>query len=268
MTAIDITSSAEVLAQARRGAVGLPGYPGAVPTSLADAYAVQAEAIRLWGSTVAGWKVGRIVGEAAATHGCNRFIGPIFAETVMAGTTDTLASFPAIRDGSAALEAEVVAIIGRDVPAIRRDWTGAEVRSILSGLHIGIEVAGCPVPDANGLGPLASIGAFGNNLALILGPAIAEWESVDIDAIACSASIDGRTVGDATAANLPGGPLTATAFALNQAAERGIAIPAGTLISTGAITGVHAVRIGQSCVADFGPLGVLRCLVAEAAPSS
>ena len=47
----------------------------------------------------------------------------------------------------------------------------------------------------------------------------------------------------------------------------GITLPAKTLLSTGAITGVHAVTIGQTCLADFGSLGQLRCRTVQAQPS-
>ena len=112
----------------------------------------------------------------------------------------------------------------------------------------------------------ASIAAFGNNLALIVGPAMADWQDVDMDEVACRTTIDGRIVGEAVAGQLPGGPLQAIAFALNQAAELGIALPAGTLLSTGAITGVHPIDQGQRAEADFGRWGTLRCQSTAARP--
>ncbi len=259
---------AQTLVDARREAHALVDYPGALPTTLQDAYAVQAEFIRRWGTPVAGWKVGRITGEAEARFGRNRFIGPIFAETVHTSTIDAISRFPAIAGGTAALEAEVVAILGEDVAPLRRDWTADAVRPLLSGLHIGIEVAGCPLLDVGRFGPLVSIAASGNNLAMILGPAIPGWRDIDIDMIPCSVTIDGAPIDTGTAASLPGGPLTAIAFALNTASELGFPLPAGTLLSTGAITGVHPVAIGQHGLADFGDLGTVRCTVVEAMPAA
>ena len=261
-----LTVSAAELVRARRAAIGLPAFPGDLPETLDDAYALQAEAGRLWDDEIAGWKIGRITGEAEQRLRKDRFIGPMFASTVSHVVTDDIAPFPIIPGGSAALESEIVAVLGQDVAPERTDWRRDEVRALLSGLHIAIEVAGCPVPGVGGLGPLASIAAFGNNLALIVGPAMADWQDVDMDEVACRTTIDGRIVGEAVAGQLPGGPLQAIAFALNQAAELGIALPAGTLLSTGAITGVHPIDQGQRAEADFGRWGTLRCQSTAARP--
>lgn len=258
---------AKALSDARREAIGLPAYPGALPVGLEDAYAVQAEASRLWSGPVAGWKIGRIMGEAEQQYGKNRFMGPIFTSSISEVGVGDLAQFPIIRGGAAALEAEVVAILADRMEPGRADWSSQEVVPLLSGLRIGIEVAGCPVFGINDLGPLASIAAFGNNLGLILGPSVTGWPEVEIDGIACRAVIDGTEVGNGIAGNLPGGPLAAIAFALNQAAELGIVLGEGSLLSTGAITGVHPVEIGQYCETDFGPFGLLRCETVAALPA-
>ena len=259
-------TTARTIAEARRAARALPGFPGPLPQTLARAYAIQAEAIALWEDRVAGWKIGRITGTDEARFGKNRFIGPIFAQTVRDAENDAVDAFPVIAGGSAALEVEVVAVLGRDAAPTDVQRNPEDVRALIGDLRIGIEVAGCPIPEMNDLGPLASIAAFGNNMALILGPVITDWRDRDLDTIACRSTIDDVEVGSAIAGKLPGGILTAVAFALDQAAELGIGLPAGTLLSTGAITGVHPVTIGQTCVADFGDLGLLRCRTAQAQP--
>ena len=258
MTA-DPSAIAATIVQARRAATGLPDFPGAPPQDLSEAYAIQTAARALWGDRVAGWKVGRITGAAEQRLGKNRFIGPIFATSVSSVEAGGHASFPIIPGGSAALESEVVAVLAQDVEPRRADWGREDVADLLSALHIGIEVAGCPVARINMLGPLASIAAFGNNLALILGPAIADWRGVAVDDIACRTSINDELTGEAVAGQLPGGPFEAVAFALNQAAELGIPLPAGSLLSTGAITGVHPIDLGQEASADFGRWGRIDC---------
>ena len=45
---------------ARRSAGSLDAYPGAMPTTLEEAYAIQDEAIARWQRPVIGWKVGRV----------------------------------------------------------------------------------------------------------------------------------------------------------------------------------------------------------------
>lgn len=258
--------TARTIVEARRAAQALSEFPGPLPETLAQAYAIQAEGVTLWGDRIAGWKIGRITGEATVRFGKDRFIGPIFAQTIRDADKEAADAFPVIAGGSAALEAEVVAVLGRRVEPMRVERSLEDIRALIDDLRIGIEVAGCPIREVGDLGPLASIAAFGNNMALILGPAIAGWADRDLDAIACRSTIDGVEIGSAVAGKLPGGILTAMAFALDQAAELGIDLPAGTLLSTGAITGVHPVTIGQTCEADFGDLGLLHCRTTQAHP--
>lgn len=264
MSAASIATASIALVAARRNTQGLAHYPGTLPATPDEAYAIQADASQRFGDAVVGWKVGRIMGDLARQYGADRFIGPIFASTVTHCQAAAAARFPAIKGGAAALEAEVIAVLGQLVSPTRSDWAPEEVSALLSGLHIGIEVAGCSVETIGQLGPLASIAVFGNNLGLIVGPAINNWQNVDIDGIGCTTTIDGVVIASAVAGALPGGPLTAIAFALNQAAKLGITLPAGTFISTGAITGVHAVTIGQACIADFGNHGTILCDVVDA----
>ncbi|MWV29069.1 2-keto-4-pentenoate hydratase [Aurantiacibacter rhizosphaerae] len=252
-----ITKAAETIATARRSCVGLPSYPGETPANLADAYAVQSAAMSLWAEPVAGWKVGRISGDQERVHGENRFIGPIYSPSVWSIGLDDPAAFPVIRDGSAALEAELIACIEVPDGDLQREWTGACIPSIIRSWHIGIEVAGSPLANIGDLGPLVSIAAFGNNIGLLLGPELRA--DTDIDSVNCTVSIAGKEHGPQSAGALPGGPHEAVAFALKKLRALGHRVPAGTLISTGAITGVHPVAPDQDCRALFSPGGNLQC---------
>lgn len=243
---------ARIFADHRRRAAGFPDYPGDLPASLDAAYAVQAAAIAQWDAPIAGWKVGRITGESERLLGENRFVGPIFADGIWPARDTGPSPFPAIPGGFAALEAELVAVIAApdaDGTAAVRSW------------HAGIEVAGSPLATINDLGPLASIAGFGNNLGLILGP---ELTIDDPDAVACTTIIDGTVHGPRTAGLLPGGPRAAVDFAIRRLTMLGQPIPEGTLISTGAITGVHAVEAGQSGEVCFAGGPTLRFVVVPA----
>lgn len=252
MTSFDPNTPAQQFADHRRAATGFGAFPGPVPETLEDAYAIQNAAIALWDRPIAGWKVGRIGGELETKFGENRFVGPMFADSIWPDG----ASFPCIEGGFAALEAELVAVIA--APEESKSYTPADCAALVKAWHVGIEVAGSPLAPINDLGPLASIAGFGNNMGLILGPEVA---IDDPDAAQCTTLIDGEVFGPRHAGMLPGGPLAAVAFALNKLQALGHAIPEGTLISTGAITGVHAVHAGQACEARFEPGATLACTV-------
>ena len=244
---------AAALATARGAGLPLKAFPGAAPSTLPEAYEAQAAAIDAWAGEIVGWKVGRIADFAKQELAEDRFIGPIFAETVRRGD-DGPVYFDVIAGGTAALEVEFVARLRIDAdPA--RIYDADEVSLLIDDVFLGIEVAGSPAPDLNSLPSLLSIAAFGNNLGLILGPSVGDWSRERLHTLACSATIDGLVAGSGGAGNVPGGISTAIAFALNKAASLGRPLKAGALISTGAVTGIHPVRVGQSLEARFGDIG-------------
>ena len=76
-----------------------------------------------------------------------------------------------------------------------------------------------------------------------------------LDGHRCSMWIDGEKIAEGGVGNIPGGPLRSLAELLNHLGRAGDTLPAGTLITTGAATGVHQVSAGQRAVADFGADG-------------
>lgn len=248
---------AREFADHRRRSVGFSCFPGAEPETLESAYAIQNAAIALWDKPIAGWKVGRITGELEQSLGENRFLGPLFADTIWAACTSGPTPFPCIAGGFAALEAELVAVIAS--PDANEDCTPAYCASLVKAWHIGIEVAGSPLATIDTLSPLVSIAAFGNNVGLILGPRVdLDGAGVTWNDVQCTVNLSGKSVGPRAAGLLPGGPLAAITFAIRKLHALGHAIPEGTLISTGAITGVHAVHAGMNAEALFEPGGALR----------
>jgi 2-keto-4-pentenoate hydratase len=242
------------LAQARALAIGLHGFPIMLPDCIEDAYAVQRHATAIWPDSVSGWKVGRISADTRLKE--DRFVGPIFRRTVMRHNTDGLTPFIVFPQGSAALEAELLVVLANDLAPNKTDWTAASAAAEIATVHIGIEVAGSPIAEIAALGPLASIAAFGNNAGLIVGQEVTGGLDAAVH-VTCVTLIDGKEVGRSVAANIPGGPATALAFALSRLARLDITLPAGTIIATGAITGVHPITLGQTGIADFGSLGAI-----------
>ncbi|WP_313807036.1 fumarylacetoacetate hydrolase family protein [Sphingobium sp.] len=251
---------ADSLVAARAQGRNLRLFPGLLPVGLEDAYAIQAQAIELMQYDIAGWKVGRLTPALADRFGTDRFIGPVFSTLVENVDGRVENDFPVYPGGSAAFEAEYVAILGDDQPAVTREFTPQSARMIIGDLRIGIEIAGSPLAAMPDLDSLASIADLGNNNGQIIGPAVPVDLLDQPTLMTCATSIDGSLVRAGNAADLPGGPLEAIAFALSQAAKLGRPLRAGQFISTGAVTGMHWIGIGQRCVADFGPWGRIRCL--------
>lgn len=260
-------SVAESFVAARLAARALPDYPGPLPETLADAYARQDAAIALWPDGIAGWKVGGIPDTWAARLGESRLLGPIFRRHLWHARGDAVTPLPVIPDGFAAAEAEYIFVLAANVPAKRSEWTSEQAAEVVAQLRVGIELAGSPLATINELGPAVVVSDFGNNAGLLVGPPIADWRSRPLASLSCEMRVSGRTVGRGGAAAVPGGPLAALAFALGCCARRGRALGAGDLISTGASTGIHPVRIGEEAQAAFAGTAELRGRAVRATPA-
>lgn len=246
---------------ARAAGRALPAYPGTPPATLAEAYAVQAAAIARWPDAVAGWKVARVAPAFAAQFPEERLIGPAFAANIHRPAADAVAQCPVFEGGFAAVEAEIVIVVAQDAPAGKADWTADSVAPFVQSMHIGVEVASSPLATLNDIGPGAVISDFGNNWGVVVGPEIPNWR--ELASIEVETFIDGASVGTGKAVIKPG-PLGALAFSLNKRAEQGAVLKAGDVISTGMITGVHDIRIGQQSRHVFAGVGEVRVQITRA----
>ena len=260
-----IAETAARFVAARRSAAGLADFPGPLPADLATAYAIQATATASWPDEVAGWKVARVPPALEETLGAMRYIGPIFARTVSAADGGPL-SFPVIPGGFGAVEAEFAVRIAADAPADKLDYSPAEAAAFIAAVHAAIEVAGGPLAPVNTLGPTASTSVFGNNTGLIVGEEIVGGVE-GADALRAEVLIDGQSVGVGSAAKLPGGIAAAVAVALGMAARLGRPLKAGNWVSTGALTGVHSIAIGQQARVTFTGLTPMSGTAVAAAPA-
>jgi 2-keto-4-pentenoate hydratase len=254
------SQAAEIAAcfvEARKAAICLPDYPGPVPDTMSQAYAVQDEAIALRGGEIGGWKLGRIPPPEDKRMGANRLAGPIFQDLIVTAPGDGLASMPVIADGFAAAEAEFLLRLGTDVLPGRAG--SKDLLSLVDRVAVGIEIASSPLPAINDLGPAVTASDFGNNHGLLVGQPLdpSAWHS--LNSIEVSLAIDGHVVGRATTATMLDGPWGALRFLLELAEKRGLALYAGQWISTGAVTGVHRIAPGQRADAKFGDLD-LACI--------
>jgi 2-keto-4-pentenoate hydratase len=247
---------------ARRDAKSMAAFPGTIPPDLDTAYLCQDLAITTWPDRLIGWKVGMIAPPLRASFGTNRLAGAIFDGGLrLAGDT---VEFPVFVGGFAAVEAEFVLLIAHDAPTGKLDWTEREALALVGAMHIGIETAGSPLATINELGPTVVAADFGNNAGLILGPPIRDWATRPLQSLAVVTSIDGKIVGRGDAGLLAQGPIGALQFLAGQTAKIGRSLKAGMLVSTGAVTGVHDIKAGQSALADFGTDGRISCFAVAA----
>jgi 2-keto-4-pentenoate hydratase len=258
--AIDPDFTSHGFTSARAQARAIDRFPGAVPMTLDAAYQIQAAAIARWPDSIRGWKVARVPPPFAAQFPDERLIGPAFARNSHRVGAGRLAECPVFEGGFAAVEAEIVVIVANDTSPERGDWTADTVRELIQSVHIGIEVASSPLATLNDFGPGAVIADFGNNWGVVIGPEIPHWRA--IDSIDVETFIDGESFGRGKVSMAV--PLASLAFTLNKRAAQGAGLRAGDVISTGMITGVHDIRIGQVSRHMFAGIGEVGARIVRA----
>jgi 2-keto-4-pentenoate hydratase len=256
---------AQSFVAARQRATALHFFPGDLPADLAAGYACQDEAIALWPDQIAGWKVGFIATDRRDASADDRVIGPIFCKNVWHAKPNFAAQFPVFSGGFSAVEAEYVFRLDSDAPVNKVDWSEADTLALSLRLYVGVEIAGSPLATINELGPAVVAADFGNNAGLILGQEIINWQSLSLSSLTCETWIQNTRVGSGGAASIPGGIVGALSFALGRCAQRGYPLRAGQLISTGAATGIHDIRAGESAKITFGAFGEIECYAQDAA---
>lgn len=244
-------SISDILVRARREAKALDGFPGDLPETLDDAYAVQNQSRRAWHDEVGGWKVGGVPAAYLNRFDSKRLVGPIFRQNIVRAEVGQCRSMP-VYEGFAAVEGELVFCLGS---------TPEEDR-----LHIGVEIASSPLPAINDIGPIAVICDFGNNGGLIVGPEIEDWRTLQLPDLEVVTEIDGTVCGRTHILDFPRDALDALSFLRAHADRHNIDLPVGSFISTGAITGVHETRAGSQSQVSFGPFGSLQIELIPAKP--
>ena len=259
----DPAAIAQQFVAARLAARSTPDYPGVIPQSMAESYAIQDVAIGLFPDEVVGWKVGGVPPEQQPKLGIHRLAGAIFARNVWPAPGDTVVPLPEIEGGFAAVEAEFIARIGADADPAKTDWTIEDAMGVVDKVFIGVELAGSPLSTINDLGSAVVASDFGNNGGLMIGPEVENWRE-RLDGIEVETVINGASVGTGGSQSLAGGAMESVRFLLEHCARWGRPLKAGTLVSTGAVTGVHRVHAGDEAVCIFKGIAELHCSVVRA----
>ncbi|MBV9198164.1 MAG: fumarylacetoacetate hydrolase family protein [Alphaproteobacteria bacterium] len=230
------------LCGARRGPPLHELPPGCRPQTDADAYQIQEAVALQLGETVGGWKVGAASAAGAA------FCAPIWMRMIRPSPASYLAAELRI----IGIEAEIAFRLGRDLPARTAAYDRAEVIAG-AALHPVIEVVDSRYADFRALDRLSILADNFSNGGLVYGPAVQDWEKLDLASTAIMVTEDGEPFAGSSA-GAARDPIAALVDFANLMNGRG-GVKAGTLVTTGSWTGMVFTRRGAQIVADFGPLG-------------
>jgi 2-keto-4-pentenoate hydratase len=234
--------AARLLCAARHGPPVHELPPNCRPQSDADAYDIQDAVVRHLGEPIGGWKVGAASANSAA------FCAPIWMKMIRPSP----ASYVAGELRLIGIEAEMAFRLGRDLPARAAAYDRHEVTAG-AALHTAIEVVDSRYADFRSLDRLSILADNFSNGGLVFGPAVPDWEKLDLGQTRIAVTEDDEPFAD-SAGGAVRDPISGFVDFVNLMNGRGGA-KAGTFVTTGSWTGMVFTKRGTRIVADFGPLG-------------
>jgi 2-keto-4-pentenoate hydratase len=157
-----------------------------------------------------------------------------------------------------AIEAELAFTIGRDLPPRALPYSGSDLRAAIASIHPAIEVCDSRLRDWKGIDPLAKLADNQMNGALIVGPALAEWQSVSPPDQPAIVAIDGELIAQRVGSHPCGDPVVLLGWLANHCAARCGGLRAGDVVTTGAWTGMHIIESPAAIAVSFPGVGEVR----------
>lgn len=259
-TDADIAALAEKIAAARQSKTTIDFLPGALADGTeAHAYklqfAVHARLTASGGDRIAGWKVAATLPAQYQPIGLS---GPAFAGVYQSGVKPSGAVFPKGALRKYGVECEVVARIGRDVAAGGAPYDRESIKPFIDALFCGMEVVENRFADIAKADGKCRIADEFLQAACIVGPPIADWQSLDLAAIQGRSLHDGKELASGPGANVMGHPLASLAWLANQLIAHGKTLRAGDVVLTGSTHPPQFLAGPGVAVAEFVGIGETR----------
>lgn len=211
---------------------------GCVPQTCEDAFAIQQRVADRMGP-VAGFKAG--VDRAS----------PVFASLLHASP----ARVPAASMRMFGVEMEFGFSFTRDLPPRPAPYSEREVVDAVGAAHAAIEIVESRFADMDEVDELSKLADNGSNEGIVIGPAYADWRSVDLTRVPGRLLIDGKEAGCALGGKRGKLSVPNLVWLVNNLAPRYGGIRRGQIAITGSFTGIAKAHAGASVVADLGGLG-------------
>jgi 2-keto-4-pentenoate hydratase len=241
MTPDQIERAASALVAARKGSAIAALPADATPQSEADSYQVQDAVIAKLGEKIGGWKTGFSP------------LGGYFAAPIFASTVHPSPASPSARDFKIiGIECEIGFRFNKALPPRPQPYSRDEVLEAAS-LHPTIEVVDSRYQDFRSLDRLLVLADNFSNGGLVYGPAVSNWDGIDLAHPPIEVTADGKPFAECTGLRA-GTPIELVVAAVTHACGRG-GVAAGTVITTGTHTGLVFTEPGTTIAADFGRLG-------------
>jgi 2-keto-4-pentenoate hydratase len=247
-------TAATALAEGRRSGRKMQAYPGRAPDTKPEALALQQEVYRQLGWQPIGWKIActsRQAQQALKTDG--PFPGRLFLERQFSSGQHV----PTEADNFRVTEPEIVFRMGSTLTPRERPYDTDEVLAAVDAIHPGLEIVNPRLPGGfdDVVGWYIADGAL--NDAIVLGPPSRPLRRQDYAGIAATARRNGTLVGSGVGSNALAGPEIVLAWLANDLSRRGLALEAGSIVTTGVITEMFSASPGDEITATFSGIGTV-----------
>jgi 2-keto-4-pentenoate hydratase len=249
------TDAALVLAEARQHHRRLSGLPQP-PVDVADSYRVQAAAQALVfaaeGSVLAGYKIG------CTTVVMQKFLNISSPCAGMMGSRDILASpafLPFADYLHVGVECEIAVRLARPLRPEDAPFTRDNVASAVGACMAAIEIVDDRWDDYGRVDTPSLIADNFFHAGCVLGPAVEDWQHLDLAAVRGTTVIEGVEVGSGVGADVMGHPFAALAWLANELAARGEGLVAGAVVLTGSVVATRWVEPGARVDVELVGLG-------------
>lgn len=241
------------LAHARLTGDRVDHHGVAVPATPAEAYAVDDDVAGLAATPAIGWKIGATSAAAQEMLGVKSPIsGRVYEGTVFeSGRTLPGGLF----HHQPMVECEIAVRTARALSPTGPPVDVRSARTLVASVHPAVELVGTRYDAGLDVPPALLIADGSVHAALVLGDPIAVEAAGDLAAASCQLLVDGQMVASGQGSAVLGDPYAAVAWLCNHLRQRHIELPAGSVITTGTMTGLSPTSPGQQLVNDAGPLG-------------
>lgn len=256
----DALDRAAIMIAETRAAVGRlsPLPAGLAPQDEAEAYAVQ-DRLRLH---LAGRGLGGLAGFkiGCTTQVMQTYLGidhPCAGGMSSGRIYASGARFPVAAFVRPGVECEIAVELARDLAPGGAPFDRAGLTDAIAAVFAAVEIVDDRYDNWREMELATLVADDFFHAALVLGPRIADWRSIDLAAVRGILRVDGVEIGRGVGADILGHPLDALAWLANHRAARGLGLRAGDLISLGSVTQTCWLSPGQSADIEIAGLGAV-----------
>lgn len=252
-----LDEAASLLAKARLGGQPFDRLPERCrPKDEAEAYAVQRRLHEILANDRGQRLIGRKIG--CTTDVMQRYLGidsPCAGGLYDNGIYRTPAQLEHGDYRRVGVECEIAVRLSVDLSPVQGGYDRDKVRDGVESCMAAIEIVDDRYRDYGSLDTPTLIADDFFHAGAVLGPAITDWQSLDLAGLEGRMTVDDRTVGEGVGAAILGHPLEALAWLANTENARGGSLRSGDFVLLGSLVQTQWVEAGSIVEITIDGLG-------------